>query len=209
MYGVPGAFDDEPNGVTNALVHALRAGLLFRQPALDQARLPGTLFVAAVAAFDEADRAYRAAIGRVLAPDAAREMLAATDAFRERVRKTRTAVRAEIDTLLVRSGVPPADFDPLDVVSPRIGDLNHVAIVRLADLCDRARLQVGAVRAEANVRIAPLLTETSRDELATAKRARITAFRGAVHADLAPIGFSLERFSQTVESLATLADGWY
>ena len=195
--------------MTSPLARALFAALLFRQPALDPARLPAPLFVAAVAAFDEADAAYRAAIGGALEPDAAREMLDAIDAFRERVRKVRAAVRAEIDALLVRSGSAAVDFDPLDVVAPRIGELNHVAAVRLADLGDRARLQVGEMRAEANARIAPLLTETSRDRLATAKRARVTAFRGAVHAELAPIGFSLERFSQTVESLASLADGWY
>jgi hypothetical protein len=195
--------------VTNPLARALRAALLFRQPALDPDRLPPGLFAAAADACEEADRVYRAAIDGALPPDAARELLATASGFRERVREIRTAVRADIDALLVSSGSPPVEFDPLDVVSPRIGGLNHVAIVRLADVSDRARLQVGALRAEANARIAPLLTESSRDELATAKRARITAFRGAVHAELAPIGFSLERFSQTVESLATLADGWY
>ena len=209
MQRVASRSGDERTEVTNPLARALRSALLFRQPALDPARLPATLFVAAVAAFDEADEGYRAAIGGALVPVAAGEMLAAIDAFRERVRKVRAAVRAEIDALLVRSGVAPVDFDPLDVVSPRIGELNHVAAVRLADLGDRARLQVGAMRAEANARIAPLLTETSREVLATAKRARVTAFRGAVHAELAPIGLSLERFSQTVESLASLADGWY
>jgi hypothetical protein len=191
------------------LARALRAALLFRQPSLDPARLPASLFVDTAAGCDEADRVYRAAIADVLASAAAGDMLATASAFRERVREIRAAARTEIDALLVRSGNVPIDFDPLDVVSPRVGGLNHVEIIRLADLCDRARLQVGGLRADANARIAPLLTEDSRSALATAKRARITAFHGAVHAELAPLGFSLERFSQTVESLATLADGWY
>jgi hypothetical protein len=194
--------------VTSPLARALRAALLFRQPALEPDRLPPALFAGTAAACDEADRVYRAAIGGALAPDAARELLATASGFRERVREIRTAVCAEIDTLLVRSGIAPVDFDPLDVVSPRVGGLNHVAIVRLADVCDRARLQVGSLRAEANARIAPLLSESARGELASAKRARIAAFHGAVHAELARLG-PLERFSQTVESLATLADGWY
>ena len=192
-----------------SLPRALRAALLFRQPSLDPDRLPPALLAGTAAACDEADRVYRAAIDAALEPDAARELLATASGFRERVREIRTAVRAEIEALLASSGSPAIEFDPLDVVSPRIGGLNHVATVRLADASDRARLQVGALRAEANARIAPLLNESSRAELATAKRARITAFRGAVHAELAPIAFSLERFSQTVESLATLADGWY
>lgn len=195
--------------MTSPLARALRAALLFRQPSLEPAGLPAALFDDTPAACDGADRVYRAAIVRVLSPDAAREVLEATDSFRERVRAIRTAARTEIDALLVRGGNAPVDFDPLDVVSPRIGGLNHVASVRLADLCDRARLQVGALRAEANTRIAPLLSETSRSELATAKRARVAVFHGAVHADLARLGVPLERFSQTVESLATLADGWY
>jgi hypothetical protein len=191
-----------------SLARALRAALIFRQPSVDPAQLPATLFDETPAAFDDADRVYRAAIARVLAPDAARDVLETADAFRERVRAIRVAARTEIDALLVRSGNVPIDFDPLDVVSPRVGGLNHVEIVRLADFCDRARLQVGALRVEANARIAPLVSEASRSELASAKRARITAFHGAVHAELARLG-ALERFSQTVESLATLADGWY
>jgi hypothetical protein len=190
------------------LARALRAALLFRQPSLDPAQLPAALFVDTAAHCDEADRVYQAAIAGVLASDAARDVLAAASAFRERVREIRAAARREIDALLVRSGNVPIDFDPLDVVSPRVGGLNHVEIVRLADFCDRARLQVGGLRTEANARIAPLLSEASRGELASAKRARITAFHGAVHAELARLG-ALERFSQTVESLATLADGWY
>jgi hypothetical protein len=187
----------------------LRWALLFRQPGLDPARLPADLFVEAEARCDAADDAYRALFGEVLAPAAAREMLAATSAFRLRVREIRAAARAEADALLARNAQPPVDFDPLDVVSPRIGGLSHVDGVRLADLSDRARLQVGALRAQANATIAPLLSDEARERLASAKRSRVVAFRGAVHAELAPLGPAIERFSPTVEGLAGVAEGWY
>ncbi len=171
--------------------------------------MPLTLFVETTASCDAADRAYRAAIETVLAPADAREVLGTMSAFRAHVRDVRSAARTEIDALVGRAAPVLPDFDPLDVVAPRIEGLSHVASVRLADLSDRARLRVDALRAEANARIAPQLSEAAREALAAAKRARMVAFTGAVHAELAPMAASLERFSPTVEALATLADGWY
>lgn len=191
------------------LARALRAALAFRQPALDVAHLAPALFVETAARCDAADRAYRAAIERVLAPDDAREVLGTASAFRARVREIRSAARSESDALLAASRRAPVEFDPLDVVAPRIDGLNHVDVVRMADLCDRARQQVAALRAQANARIAAHLSDGTRDELVSAKRARIVAFTGAVHAELLPHSAAVERFSQTVESLAALADGWY
>ena len=191
------------------LARVLRCALLFRQPELDPARLPQELFAETAARCDAADEAYRAVIGEVLAPAAATEVLATTRAFRARVHEIRAAARAEADALLARNAHPPVDFDPLDVVSPRVGGLSHVDSVRLADLSDRARLQVGGLRAQANATIAPLLSDDARERLAAAKRARVVAFHGAVHAELAPLGPAVERFSLTVEGLAGVADGWY
>jgi len=187
----------------------LRSGLLFRQPSLGAAALPESLFVETAVRCDTADRAYRSAIEDVLAAADAREVLGTMSAFRAHVRDIRAAARTEIGTLVARVAGAPPDFDPLDVVAPRIEGLSHVDGVRLADLCDRARLRVDALRAEANARIAPHLSEGAREALAAAKRARIDAFTGAVHAQLAPLSASLERFSPTVEALAMLADGWY
>jgi hypothetical protein len=192
-----------------SLARALRSGLLFRQPSLEPAALPTSLFTETVVRCDAADRAYRAAIEDVLAAADAREVLGTMGAFRAHVRDVRSAVRTEIDVLVSRAARVLPDFDPLDVVAPRIEGLSHVDGVRLADLSDRARLRVDALRAEANARIAPHLSEGAREKLATAKRVRITAFTGAVHAELAPLAASLERFSPTVEALAALADAWY
>jgi hypothetical protein len=192
-----------------SLARVLFTALLFRQPSLDAAGLPDTFFSATVARCDEADRAYQAAIEGALAPVDAREVLATASAFRARVRDVRSAAHTECATLFARYGSSPVDFDPLDVIAPRIAGLSHADAVRLADLCDRAGRQVGELRAQANARIAPLLSDAARDELVTAKRARVAAFHGAVHAELAPLARSIERFSPTVESLATLADGWY
>jgi hypothetical protein len=191
------------------LVRALRSGLLFRQPSLGAAHLPEPLFMETAVRCDAADRVYRATIEAVLAPADAREVLGTMSAFRAHVRDVRSAARTEIGTLIARVVREPLDFDPLDVAAPRIEGLSHVDGVRLADLSDRARLRVGALRAEANARIAPHLSDAAREALAAAKRARIAAFAGAVHAELAPLSASLERFSATVEALSTLADGWY
>jgi hypothetical protein len=191
------------------LARALRRALIFRQPSLDPAGLTTSLFTETVVRCDAADRAYRGEIETVLAPADAREVLGTMSAFRAHVRDVRSAARTEIDALVARSARVLPDFDPLDVAAPRIDGLSHVDGVRLADLSDRARLRVDALRAEANGRIAPHLTEAAREALAAAKRVRIVAFTGAVHAELAPLATSLERFSATVESLATLADTWY
>jgi hypothetical protein len=171
--------------------------------------LTTSLFTETAVRCDAADRAYRAVIEDVLAPADAREVLGTMSAFRAHVRDVRSAARTEIDALVARAARALPDFDPLDVVAPRIEGLSHVDGVRVADLSDRARLRVDALRAEANARIAPHLSDASREALSAAKRVRIVAFTGAVHAELAPLATSLERFSATVESLATLADTWY
>ncbi len=192
-----------------ALVHALRTALLARQPRLAGTTLAPLLFVETVVACDAADRRYRAAIEAALAPSDARELLATASAFRARVREVRAASANEIAALFRRGGRSPVEIDPLDLVTPRISGLSHVDIVRLADLSDRARARIDALRVQANQRIAPLLNEKTRGALMDAKRARLSAFSGAVHAELTPLGAALERFSETVEALAAVADGWY
>ncbi len=192
-----------------ALVRTLRTALLTRQPRLDAATLPPLLFVEAVVACDAADRRHRKAIELALSPSSAGELLAATSAFRARVRDVRATIGADVEALFARGGLTPVDIDPLDLMMPRISGLSHVDIVRLADLSDRARARVDALRTQANERIAPLLNATARDALMAAKRERVVAFSGALHAELTPLGAAVERFSATVEALATLADGWY
>jgi hypothetical protein len=54
-----------------------------------------------------------------------------------------------------------------------------------------------------------VLSVAARDALIAAKRARLAAFRGAVHAALVPFASRVDRYSDTVESLASVADGWY
>ncbi|GAC1304568.1 MAG: hypothetical protein NVSMB19_15490 [Vulcanimicrobiaceae bacterium] len=191
------------------LARTLRTALLARQPRIDPSGLPPALFVETVAACDAADRRYRDAIERALAPRDARELLATASAFRGRVRELRATTGAEIDALFARAGRSPVAIDPLDLTTPRVSGLSHVDLVRLADLADRARANVARLRAQANDRIAPLLDAAARDALVAAKQARGVAFAGAVHAELTPFGATIERFSGTVEALATLADGWY
>lgn len=171
--------------------------------------MPRPLFAGVVVACDAADRRYRAAIETALSAASASALWATTSAFRARVRDVRAATRVETDALFARAGQPPLEIDPLDLATPRVSGLSHVDLVRLADLADRARATVGTLRAHANEKIAPLLDDATRATLVAAKRERGIAFTGAMHAELLPLGTAVERFSEVVEALATLADGWY
>jgi hypothetical protein len=195
-------------GSAQTLENALRAALLARSPALPVSDVGRDAFEATVRSCTEADLAFQRSIGATLAPAAAREVLAATSSFRARVRAVRS--RALAETLHV-AGVGTGDSfaDPLDVVTPRISNLSHVAAVRLADVSDRARAEVAVLRRHANERIEPVLTTAARSALIEAKRARLVAFRGAVHAALVPFASRVDRFSDTVESRAAGGDPGY
>lgn len=192
-----------------ALAPCLRTALAVRQDAAICAALPAGLFDAAAAECDAADAAYRTTFARVLSKSAARDALALTDAFRANVRALRTAAAAEAAAMFRRAGRAAPAFDVLDVAPPPSDGLTHVDIVRLADLGDRARARIARFRSDANEKLGPLLGDEARDALVAAKRARVAAFHGAIHAALAPHGPQIARFTVTVEALATLADGWY
>lgn len=192
------------------LARALRAGLLARRPELVPDRIERDAFAAALPLLASADDAFRGAIVATLRNDAAQSVLSQTSAFQERVRAIRTRTRAEIAQIYGRSGRTYGDDDPLDVVQPSVAGLAHVDGVRVADLSDRARAEVARLRDDANARVTPLLKPDDVAALIDAKRRRIAAFRGAVHGVVMPIAYGLiVNLSDTVESLATLADGWY
>ncbi len=192
-----------------ALAPCLRTALAVRQDTAVASTLPARIFDAAEAACDAADARYRETFARVLPKRAAREAAELTETFRASVRTLRAAAAEEAGAMFARAGRPAPHFDVLDVAPPPADGLTHVDIVRLADLGDRARARVARFRDEANGRLVPLLGDEAREALVAAKRARIAAFHGAIHAALAPYGPSLARFTATVEALATLADGWY
>ncbi|GAC1420584.1 MAG: hypothetical protein NVSMB64_29520 [Candidatus Velthaea sp.] len=173
-------------------------------PAIDSAMLP------AVAALDAADRAYRAAIETILPPDSARTLLETMAAFRAAAHSVREAARTELETLYARSGRSYGDFDPLDAFVPSPAGLSHLDGVRAADIADRAKARIDALRGEANGRIAAAASSapSSTGAIIAAKRARNTAFAGAVHAAIVPL-LGGGPVGPTVEAIAGLAEGWY
>ena len=187
---------------------ALCAALLARAPALPVSAVGEGAFLETVRACDAADRAFRASIEANLTPAAAREVLSAMTTFRMRVREVRASAAAEASRV-ARPGVGAGAADPLDVATPRMDNLSHVAAVRLADVSDRARAHVAVLRERANAQIEPALTPAARAALIAAKRARLAAFREAVNGALAPFAERMIRYSETVDSLALVADGWY
>lgn len=192
-----------------ALVATLRTALVARAPRVDPSHLSPFLFVESVVGCDAADRRYRDAIRSELAPDAARDLLAASDAFRADVFALRVATGTQIDALLRRGGLAAVAIDAFDLATPRLSGLTHVDLVRLADLGDRARRDFDGARARANDLIAPLLDPQSREALVNARKTRICAFSDAIGQPLTDLRAEIERFPVTVEALAMLADRWY
>jgi hypothetical protein len=105
------------------LADSLRAALLARVPSLEASVVPRDAFVTAAGACDAADRAYRAFISANLADADAREILAATNAYRARVRTVRA--NAVLEGARIARDAANEPYDPLDVVTPRIANLSQ------------------------------------------------------------------------------------
>lgn len=193
-----------------ALAAAARAWLGLEE---HEERLGGA-FVPAVAALDEADRAYRRAVETTLPRASAGATLAAMAAFRERVHAVRERARREIDELYRRFGGSYGGFDPLDPYLPSTAGLSHADGTRAASLADAARAEVGALRARANETVVQGLAPAQIEALIAAKRRRRDAFASALEGALATAlgphaALAAAETEKTVAQLTRLADGWY
>lgn len=167
-------------------------------------------FVPAIALMDAADRAYRAAIESALdADDARAAVLEEMASFRRAVAGIRENAAREIAQRYALAGIAYEAFDPLDGYVPPPRGLSHADGVRIADRADRAKAEVAALRRAANDRIAAHVGSRTEAVIA-AKRARNTAFAGALHAAAVPLAVGhTEAIGPLVDALAALADGWY
>ena len=171
-------------------------------------------FVGAVAAMDDADRAYRATIESTLAPDASAAMLTAMASFRARAHDVRENARREIGELYRKYGRDYGWFDPLDVYLPPTAGLSHADGTRVATMSDAARAEVDALRARVNGVVTGRLAPAELEALVAAKRGRRAAFATALanalrdavarHATLPAAAID-----KTASELVRLADGWY
>lgn len=197
-----------PLALTLAAVASARLGLEDQEAELARA------FVPAVAAMDEADRAYRRAIETTLPPDASAAMLSAMASFRARVHDVRENARREIGELYRKYGREYGWFDPLDVYLPPTTGLSHADGTRVATMSDAARSEVDALRTRVNGTVLKLLRPAELEALIAAKRRRADGFvetlASAVRAAIA--GHSTvpnAAIDKTVDQLTRLADGWY
>jgi hypothetical protein len=143
------------------LVRALAACASARAPIeRDDAQLQA--WTVAVRQMDEADRAYRAAIERLLPAAKATALL-----------QTMARFRADVAALRERTRVTTeyGDFDPLDTYVPAI-PASHAHAVRAANVADLARTEVARLRAQANGRIGELLERDEIERLTEATRAQ-------------------------------------
>lgn len=173
-----------------------------------------SIFVPAVAALDEADAAYRAAIETTLAPETARDMLAAMEAFRARVREVRYQTRTQIAELYRRYGASYGWFDPVNPFVPATTGLSHADGTRVATIADGARLDVESARAQVNDAIVKRLQSTEIETLRAAKLRRVAAFDAALGTALAAIAQTFPHLTSAElekarHRLAELAEGWY
>jgi hypothetical protein len=171
-------------------------------------------FVLAVAAMDEADRAYRRAIESTLPRDTSAAMLSAMASFRERVHDVRENARREIGELYRKYGRTYGWFDPLDVYLPPTSGLSHADGTRVATMSDAARSEVDALRVRVNEAVVKRLQPAQLEALVAAKRLRRDAFERAIKAALdaavtqrAPV--SAAGLDKAADQLTRLADGWY
>lgn len=171
-------------------------------------------FVPAVAALDDADRAYRGAIEAALPREAAGAVLSAMAAFRERAHDVRERARREIGELYRRYDRAYGSFDPLDSFMPPAPGLSHADGTRVAALGDGARAEVDKVRAQVNEAVTKQLAPAQIEALIAAKRRRRTAFEAALKPALA-LAAALDatvtpgEIDKTLHHLTQLADGWY
>ena len=170
-------------------------------------------FVPAIAAMDEADRAYRRTIEETLPPESAAAMLSAMAAFRERVHAVREQTRREIAELFRRYDRSYGWFDPLDPSAPPGAGLSHADSTRLATIADSGRSEVDALRARVNEAVAKRLQRSEIDALIAAKRRRLDAFEAALkralEAAAASYPVTAAEIDKMVYHLTQLADGWY
>lgn len=171
-------------------------------------------FVPAVAAMDEADRAYRRAIETTLPRDVAAAMLSAMASFRERVHAIREQTRREIGELYRRFNRTYGAFDPLDAYLPPTNGLSHADATRVATFSDAARAHVDALRAQVNETVAQRLAPAQIDALVAAKRRRGEAFETALKRALERAveshpAITAGEIDKTRYGLVQLADGWY
>jgi len=197
-----------PLALTLAAVASARLGLEEREAELARA------FVPAVAAMDEADRAYRRAIETTLPPDASAAMLSAMASFRARAHEVRENARREIGELYRKYGREYGWFDPLDVYLPPTTGLSHADGTRVATMSDAARSEVDALRARVNDAVTKRLQPAQLDALVAAKRGRRSAFESALNGALAVVvaahpDATAAQVEKTADQLTRLADGWY
>ncbi len=204
----PAPGNPPPLALTLAAVASARLGLEEHEPELARA------FVSAVAAMDEADRAYRRAIESTLAPDASAAMLSAMATFRARAHEVREHARREIGELYRKYGREYGRFDPLDVYLPPTTGLSHADGTRVATMSDAARSEVAALRARVNETVTTRLEPAQLEALVVAKRRRRVAFEIALRRVLAATATMRatpgeSAVDNAVDQLARLADGWY
>jgi len=197
-----------PLALTLAAVASSRLGLEGDEAELGRALVP------AVAAFDEADRAYRRAIESTLSPDARAAMLSAMASFRARAHEVRENARHEIGELYRKYGREYGWFDPLDTYLPPTTGLSHADGTRVATMSDAARSEVAALRARVNETVTARLQPAQLEALVAAKRRRRDAFESALKravsaAAVSHAAVSASAVDKTVDQLTRLADGWY
>lgn len=171
-------------------------------------------FVPAIAAMDEADRAYRRTIEETLAPQTAGAVLSGMAAFREKVHEIRERARREIAELYRLYDRTYGWFDPLDSFRPPVEGLSHADGTRVATVADRARSEVDSLRAQVNEAVVKRLEPGQIEVLIAAKRRRLAAFEAALKAALeaTTAGHGVVTSSdldKTLYQLTQLADGWY
>ncbi len=197
-----------PLALTLAAVASARLGL-----DVDASKI-ARAFIPAVAAMDEADRAYRGAIEATLPPDASSAMLSAMASFRARAHDVRENARHEIGDLYRKYGREYGWFDPLDMYSPPTTGLSHADGTRVATMSDVARSEVAALRARVNEAVTARLQPAQLEALIAAKRRRGDAFamalKRALDAVEAPDAAITDAVAdKTVDQLTRIADGWY
>lgn len=166
-------------------------------------------FVPAVAQMDGFDRGYRSAIAAVLPAADAERVLGEMATFRAGVMTVRERTHAAVDAIYARGNASLGGFDPLDTFVPPPPRISHLDIVNAADLGDRGRAEVVALRDRANATIAPFVAPYAA-RIIDEKRRRNTGFAGAIHAVLTPLCAQAGmKPSEAIEILAALADGWY
>lgn len=189
------------------LVFALACAPAVHQEQSESSDRLAERFRHAVVQMDRADRNYRRAIEKTLPRESAQTMLAAMDAFRDRVRFLRENARSQISEIYRRYNRVYGSLDPLDPSAPFASGLSHVDATRVAGIADNARSEVEALRSQVNGAVTRQLRPEHVDTLVAAKRERRSAFETALKDALERAG--IPAAPKTVYQLAELAEGWY